>query len=94
MIVVRNCFLAKPGCASKLAAQIKNAGAIGKLKNLRVLTDMTGDFNRVIMEHEVEDLNGVAATMKKYATDEEVRAAMQGYTELFITGSRELLQVM
>jgi len=94
MIIVRNTFLAKPGCASKLAALVKNAASIGKLKNLRVLTDMTGDFNRVIMEHEVEDLNGVAATMQKYAKDEAVRSAMQGYTDLYVTGSREVLQTM
>lgn len=94
MIIVGNSFIAKPGCASKLAAQLKNAASIGKVPNLRVLTDMTGDFNRVIMEYEVEDLGGLAATMKKYATDEAIRTAMQGYTDLFITGSRELLQTV
>ena len=92
MIIVRNTFIAKPGNASKLAAQLKTALAAGKVPKCRVLTDLTGDFNRVVMEYEVEDLSGVEANMKTYQTDPAVRAAMQGYTDLFITGSRELLQ--
>ena len=47
MIIVRNSFIAKPGQASKLAAQLKDMAAAGKLPNHRVLTDMTGEFNRV-----------------------------------------------
>lgn len=92
MIIVRISFIAKRGCASKLAALLKNAATIGKLPRARVLTDMTGDFNRVIMEYEVEDLAGVAAEMRKYATNETIHAAMKGYTDLFMTGARELLQ--
>ena len=92
MIIVRNTFIAKPGNASKLATQLKTALAAGKVPKSRVLTDLTGDFNRVVMEYEVENLSGVEANMKRYQTDQAVRAAMQGYTELFITGSRELLQ--
>ena len=50
MIVVRNCFVAKPGNASKLAAQLKEAAAVSKMPRHRVLTDLTGEFNRVILE--------------------------------------------
>jgi hypothetical protein len=52
MIVVRNCFVAKPGQASKLAAQFKEAAAAAKIPRHRVLTDLTGDFNRVVLEYE------------------------------------------
>jgi hypothetical protein len=52
MIVIRSCFVAKPGNASKLAAQLKEA-----------------------------------------ATDPAVREKMKGYTELWVTLSREILQV-
>ena len=55
MIVVRNCFVAKPGQASKLAAQLKDAATIMGL-NFRVLTDITGDFNRVVLEYEAQDI--------------------------------------
>ncbi len=93
MIVVRNCFVAKPGNASKLAAQLKDAAASGKFAKYRVLTDITGDFNRVILEYEAENVSEFEARMKEYATDESLRAKMKGYTDLWITGSREILQV-
>ena len=32
MIVIRNCFVAKPGAASKLAAQFKEAADVAKLQ--------------------------------------------------------------
>jgi hypothetical protein len=94
MIVVRNCFVAKPGNASKLAAQIKEAGAIAAFGKFRVLTDLTGDFNRVILEYEAENVSEFEARMKDYATNAAFRDKMKGYTDLWITGSREILQVM
>jgi len=94
MIVVRNTFIAKPGQASKLAAQFKSAASAAKLPKHRVLTDLTGDFNRVILEYEVEDLAGFDAQMKGYATSDVLRNALEGYTDLFLTGTRELLQTV
>jgi hypothetical protein len=93
MIIVRNCFVAKPGHASKLAAQIKEAATVSKLGKYRVLTDLTGDFNRVILEHEAENLAGFEASMKDYATNPAFREKMKGYTDLWVSGSREILQV-
>ena len=93
MIVVRNCFVAKPGNASKLAAQLKEAAAAAKLPKHRVLTDITGDFNRVILEYEVENVGEFELRLKQYMTDETLREKMKGYTDLWITGSRELLHI-
>ncbi len=93
MIVIRNCFVAKPGHASKLAAQLKEAAAASKLGKHRILTDLTGDFNRVILEHEEENLAGFEAGMKDYATNAAFREKMKGYTELWVSGSREILQI-
>lgn len=94
MIVVRNVFIAKPGQASKLAAQLKTPAIAGETPNPRVLTDLTGEFNRVVLEFQVEDLGAVATQMANYANNEKMRDAMKGYTELFIGGHRELLQVV
>jgi hypothetical protein len=94
MIIVRNVFIATPGNASKLAAQMKSAAAAGKLPRHRVLTDVTGDFNRVILEYEVDSVSGFEAQMQDYATNETLRAAMKGYTDLYLTGHRELLQTV
>jgi hypothetical protein len=94
MIIVRNVFIAKPGQASKLAAQFKSAAAAAKLPKHRVLTDVTGDFNRVILEYEVGTLAEVEVQMKDYATNEAMRSALKGYTDLFLTGTREILQTV
>jgi hypothetical protein len=93
MIVVRNCFVAKPGNASKLAAQVKEVMAAVKMPKARVLTDLTGDFNRVILEIEVENMAEFEAHMKEYATNPTFREKMKGYTDLYSTGSREILQI-
>ena len=63
MLVVRNCFVAKPGNASKLAAQLKEASTSAKIPRSRVLTDLTGEFNRVILEYEVESIAEFEAQM-------------------------------
>lgn len=93
MIIVRNCFVAKPGHASKLAAQLKQAAAAAKIPKHRILTDLTGDFNRVIMEYEAENVVEFETRMKQYMTDEVFREKMKGYTDLWVTGSREILQI-
>jgi hypothetical protein len=93
MLVVRNCFVAKPGNASKLAAQLKEAAAVANIPRHRVLTDLTGEFNRVILEFEVENVAGFEARLKDYATNEAFRAKMKGYTDLWASGSREILQI-
>jgi hypothetical protein len=93
MIIVRNCFVAKPGSASKLAAQLKDAMANSKFSKSRVMTDLTGDFNRVILEHEAKDMQEFEANLKHYSTDEAFRAKMKGYTDLYMTGYREILTI-
>ncbi len=94
MIIVRNCFIAKPGQASKLAAQFKEVAAVAGFSGARVLTDMTGDFNRVILEYQAENLTEFEARMKDYSTNPAIREKMKGYTDLYDTGSREVLQVV
>ena len=93
MIVVRNTFTAKPGQAGKLLAQMKEVAAAGSLKNLRFLTDLAGDFNQVVMEHEVESLAEMEAILQKYMTDPQIREKAKGYTDLWLTGKRELFRV-
>jgi hypothetical protein len=92
MIIVRNVFICKPGNASKLAAQFKAARGTFKGGEPRVLTDLTGDSNRVVLEFEVESISAWDAQMKDYQTNEALRNAMKGYTDLYLTAHRELLQ--
>lgn len=92
MIIVRNCFVAKPGQASKLAAQLKEVASLIPNKS-QVLTDLTGDFNRVVLEYEAENVGEFEARMQQYANDPAFREKMKGYTDLWLTGSREILRV-
>src|SRR6185312_11930806 len=92
LIIVRNSFIAKPGQAGKLAAQLKNMAKAGNLRNVRVLTDLTGDFNHVIMEHEVESASEFEELITTYSSDPQAREAAKGYTDLWITGRRELFR--
>jgi len=94
MIVVRNSFIARPGQANKLATHLKEMAKAGNLRNARVLTDLTGDFNHVVMEHEVESAAEFEEMFKRYASDPEVREKAKGYTELWNTGRRELFRIV
>lgn len=94
MVIVRTTFIAKPGHASKLAAQIKSAAAAAEMPNHRVLTDLTGASNRVVLEYEVESIAQFEVQMKEYATNDTVRKGLSGYTDLYLTASRELLQTV
>jgi len=94
MIIVRNCFVAKPGMASKLAAQLKEAASSQNITGYRVMTDLTGDFNRVVLEYEAQNVGEFESRMKEYATNASFRDKMKGYTDLYATGHREILQVM
>lgn len=94
MIVIRNCFTAKPGNASKLAAQLKEAAAASGIPHYRVLTDLTGDFNRVVLEYEAENVGEFEQRMREYATNNTFRDKMKGYTDLYLTGNREIMQVV
>ena len=94
MIIVRNSFIAKPGQAGKLAAQLKEMGAAGNLRNCRILTDLTGEFNHVIMEHEVESAGQFEELMARYSSDPKAREVSKGYTDLWTTGRRELFRVV
>jgi len=93
MYVIRNIFVAKPGSAGKLAAQLKEAVAAFQMPGGRVMTDVTGDFNRVIMEHTAESLGEFETRMQETMGSQLYRERMAGYTELWITGTREILRV-
>ena len=94
MIVVRNSFIAKPGQANQLAAHLKEMAKAGNLRNARVLTDFTGDFNHVVMEHEVESASEFEEMFKRYSSEPEMREKAKGYTELWNTGRRELFRIV
>jgi hypothetical protein len=96
MIIVHDIFVCKPGNASKMAKLFKEVMA-GKSEFVNVMTDMTGQFNRVIMVSKYENLNAYEQSWEKMKQDPEAMKKMQekmaGYTDMYLTGSREIYQV-
>lgn len=96
MILVHDIFTCKPGNASKFAKMFKEAMA-GNADVVNILTDMTGEYNRVIMVSKYDSLAAYEQSFKKYMEDsEEVKKAkeiMKGYHDMYLTGSREIFQV-
>ena len=94
MIVVRNTFNAKPGQAGKLASHIKELAVAGNLRNPRVLTDLVGAFNQVVLEHEVDSAADFEEGLKRYMSDPQIREKAKDYLEMWTSGKRELLRVV
>ncbi len=96
MIIVHDTFVCKPGNASKMAKLFKEVMA--KDKNLvNILTDMTGQYNRVIMVSKYKDLAAYEKSWEAYMKPtKEMKAAMEkmkGYTDMYESGSREIYRV-
>ena len=96
MIIVHDIFVCKPGNASKLAKKFKEA--MGDLSELvHIMTDMTGQFNRVIMVTKYENLTDYENNWEKYKPDspemKKMNDAMAGYQDMYLTGSREIYKV-
>ena len=96
MIQVQEVFVCKPGNASKLAKKFKEAMAISS-EPVTILTDMTGQYNRVVIVSHYENLTAYEKNWEKYKADPEamkkMEAAMAGYQDMYLTGSREIFQI-
>jgi hypothetical protein len=94
MYVIRETFTAKPGMASKLARLFAEVMVEEQNLKTRVLTDFVGPFNTVVMETEVENLEEHGRRMKEYMEKHNIRDRMNGYTDMYVAGSREIYQVV
>ena len=101
MIIVHDTFICKPGNASKLAKLFKEwADAMPKKRkhNMRVLTDMTGQWHRVIMVSEFESLANYEEETKNMMENQsqEEKKLMEKFAdmnEMYVSGSREIYKV-
>ena len=48
----------------------------------------------VVLEYEAANVGEFEANMKEYANNEVFRGKMKGYTDLWSTGSREIMQIV
>jgi len=96
MIIVHDIFICKPGNASKLAKMFKEAMADSE-ELLHVMSDMTGQYNRVIMVSKFDNLTAYEQSWEKFKQDTEamkkMNETMKGYQDMYLTGSREIYQV-
>jgi hypothetical protein len=95
MVIVHDIFVCKPGNASKMAKLFKEVMASSP-EVTHILTDMTGQYNRVVMVSQYENLSAYEQAAEKYKNPtEEMKqqyAKMEGYTEMYLTGGREIYQ--
>lgn len=94
MYVIREVFTAKPGMASTLASLFKDVFSDIPGFQMRVLTDYIGPFNTVVLESDVENLAVFDQHMAEYAARDDIRERMKGYTDMYLTGSREVYKTV
>jgi hypothetical protein len=96
MIIVHDIFICKPGNASKLAKKFKE-GMSGMSELVHVMTDAVGQFNKVVMVTQYESFTAYEQSFQKYMQHSEetkkMQEAMEGYHDMYLTGSREIYQV-
>ncbi len=99
MYIIREVITAKPGQASKLAKLFKRM-PMTPGSNARIMTDMTGNYNTVVMEMEVASLAEFEKQMEEVKSgkpdpniDPELAKELSHYPEMYLTGRREIYQV-
>lgn len=99
MIIVQDTFVCKPGNAGKLAKLFKEWADIRpKERNATVLTDMTGQFHRLMVRGEwpsLADYEDEIKNMIEKMSPEE-KAMMEKFgnmNDMYLSGSREIYKV-
>ena len=99
MLIVREVVTAKPGQASKLSKLFRKVFAGDP--TARVMTDLVGNYNTVVVEVQVKSLAEFEKQMEEYKSgkpdpnmDPLVAEEMSHYTEMYLTGRREIFQVV
>jgi hypothetical protein len=96
MIIVHDIFICKPGNASKIAKLFKEWADVVPKKNVTVMTDMTGQFHRVIIVSSFENLTDYEKEMGNVGQTPEEKKVMEKFkdmNEMYVSGSREIFKV-
>src|SRR5438552_3400952 len=95
MIIVHDIFICKPGNASKMAKLFKEWADVAPKKNVQVMTDMTGQFHRVVIASSFESLAVYEEDMKTIGQTPEEQKVMDKFkdmNEMYVSGSREIFK--
>ena len=96
MIVVHDVFVCKPGNASKIAKLFNEWAAVVPKKNVQVMTDMTGQYHRVVVSSSFENLSACEEAQKTMGQTPEEQKVMEKFkemNEMYVSGSREIFKV-
>ncbi len=96
MIMVHDIFVCKPGNASKIAKLFKEWTEVSPEKNTNVMTDMTGQWHRVIVASTFESLAAYEEAMKTMGQTDEEKKVMEKFmdlNEMYVSGSREIFKM-
>ncbi len=96
MIQIHDTFICKPGNASKIAKMCKeNMGMFPETVN--ILTDMTGQYHRVIMISKFENLAEYEKSFEKWANPtpemKKMNEQFKDMNEMYTSGGREIYKV-
>ncbi len=98
MLLVREVFIAKPGHAGALSKMMKeNMKDMPASMNVKVMLDSVTDYNKIVIEYEVESLAAFEENMnKEKAKQTEKKEAPAGpkYTDMYLTGKREIFRII
>ena len=92
MLRIREVFVTKPGMASKLAKMMKET--MGE-PGVKIMTDVVGDYNTVVMEYEVESMADYEKQSAQWGKNmsEEDKKKMSGFPDMYQTGRREMYKI-
>jgi hypothetical protein len=96
MILVRNIFQARFGRAGEVAKAMKESSkALGEIYggNARILTDLSGQFDTVVLEIEVDSLAKWERTRLEVFSRPEFREGFARTAELITGGRSEIFTI-
>jgi hypothetical protein len=96
MITVHDTFVCKPGNASKLAKLFKEWANIKKDRQMTVMTDMTGQYHRVVLSQTYANLAAYEEADRDMGQSPEEKAMMEKFkdmNDMYASGSREIFKI-
>lgn len=97
MIQAHNTFICKPGNAGKIAKLMKETMPFDPKKGPYILTDVTGQFHKVVSIHNYESLAEFEEDSRKMQQPSTENKAMaeqwKNFNDMYISGSREIYKV-
>jgi hypothetical protein len=96
MYIVRETFIAKPGHAGPLAQLMKNEMDSLKDFNVKVMLDFVTNYNTIVAEYEINSLADFEKMMTDYKKDQAKSKSKKppAYTEMYLSGKREIFKIV